>query len=246
MADSPTLRSVPALAVAWRQRDLAALLALDSALTDLEKLVPMYRIDGADEATEAAAAAHLASDVAERLRRLAYAYGEWAVFEPAPYFDLLPAQATQLVSVVERVATVHVTFFVDLLLPSYQSVAGYLARILDVTEVLDGSYVAHQRELENRWLRLLAVLDRARRHLADDVGYLALNGANEERNRWRAAWDLGLATPPLAALPFAHVPSLTLSVDFPLPANRQPGRLRRLRRARARRRPSATLRRRAL
>lgn len=239
MAPNSTIRSAPALAVAWRQRNAEALLALRAAALDLDYLVPMYRIDGADAAAEAAGAAHLTSDVAERLRRLAWAYGEWTVFEPAPYFDLLPAQTEQLVSIVERVATVHVTFFIDLLLPSYQAAAGSLATMLSVVDGMEQSRRALQSEMESHWQRLLDTFAIARRHLADDAGYLAFNGANEERNRWRAAWDQTAAMAPAPVLPFDQVPSLTLCVDFPLPANRQPGRLRRLRRARARRRSSA-------
>jgi hypothetical protein len=237
MAPMSTIRSAPALAVAWRQRYPDAMRV---AVVDTENLVPMYRIDGANPPTEAAAAARLASDVAERLRRLVSAYGEWSVFEPAPYFDLLPEQALQLVSIVERVTTVHVTFFVDLLLPSYKAAASYLAEMLSPAAAQDVPNVRWQQEMGNRWHSLLAVLDLARGRLADDAGYLALNGANEERNRWRAAWAQVAVTPgmPGGSLTFERVPTLTLSIDFPLPANRQPGRLRRLRRARARRRQS--------
>jgi hypothetical protein len=65
---------------------------------------------------------------------------------------------------------------------------------------------------------------------------LAAGGGSEERARWRWAWArpaaLGVAPALLPALD--DVPTLTLAVDFPLPAARQPGRLRRLRRSYAR------------
>ena len=97
--------------------------------------------------------------------------------------------------------------------------------------------------MSERWLRLIAVLQGARRHLANDAGFLASNGAQEERIRWRAAWQAppppGLL-PPLAP-PLPETPTLTLSFEFPLPAWRQGGRLRRLRRAQQRRQRHKTV-----
>ena len=127
MVINSPIRSTPALLVAWRQQNRGA---LPASLLDLGDLVPMYRVDGENALTEAMTAAHLASTVAERLRRLASAYGEWDQFEPAPYFDLLPMQAVQIVSIVERVSTVHVTFFADVLLPSFQATASFLLSVL--------------------------------------------------------------------------------------------------------------------
>jgi len=246
MTTSSPIRSAPALLIAWRQQNRGALPMATAALLELSDLVPMYRVDGETALTEAATAAHLASDLAERLRRLASAYGEWDLFEPAPYFDLLPAQAAQIVRIVERVSTVHVTFFADLLLPSFQTLASALISVRLTEQGLDVTNALRQQELANRWQNLLTVLDGARRRLANDAGYLAANGANEERNRWRAAWE---QTAPASSLPdmlipFERVPTLTLSIDFPLPANRQPGRLRRLRRVRERNRRAAAVHRR--
>ncbi len=102
--------------------------------------------------------------------------------------------------------------------------------------------------------RLCAVAHAARQRLADEVAYLATNGGEIERARvadaWRAPAAAGLhapgatssatsspddALPTDALLPALHeVPTLTLSFSFPLPAHKQPGRLRRLRRNRER------------
>src|SRR4029079_18100240 len=83
-------------------------------------LVPMYQVpDGAD-GEEAVAAAHVVSAISERLRRLATAYAEWDTFDAPAYFDLSEAHSADMVRLVERVSTVHVVFFADLLLPSFQ------------------------------------------------------------------------------------------------------------------------------
>ena len=76
-------------------------------------LTPMYRVQHGEVDQEAVSAARLVSDLAERLRRLAGAYGEWQEFEVEPYFDLYGEQAELLVRISERVSTVHITFFVD-------------------------------------------------------------------------------------------------------------------------------------
>jgi hypothetical protein len=90
--------------------------------------------------------------------------------------------------------------------------------------------------MSNYWQHLVAVIRQAREYLAQDAGFLATNSAGEERSRWRLAWQT--ATPPgllpVLAPALAETPTLTLSVEFPLPAYRQPGRLQRLRRARQR------------
>ena len=200
-------------------------------------LTPMYRVQHGELDQEAISAARLVSDLAERLRRLAGAYGEWQEFEVEPYFDLYGEQAELLVRVSERVSTVHITFFVDALLPSFQAAVDCLALELAPARFQNGAYAAVQATMSARWLRLLAVIQQTREHLADDAGFLATNGSGEERSRWRQAWQT--ATPegllPVLAPSLAETPTLTLSTEFPLPAYRQPGRLRRLRRAQQRR-----------
>lgn len=228
--------STPALAAALR-----ALGRMDSPpptppVLEPHLLTPMYRISHGSVAQEAASAAHLASDLAERLRRLAAAYGEWRTFEPEPYFDLYGEQAQLLVHIAERVSTVHVAFYVDALLPSFQAAVDCLALELAPARFQNGAFTLAQAAMSERWLRLLAVVQTAREHLAHDAGFLASNGAGEERSRWRTAWQ-GSPPPGLApalAPALSGTPTLTLSFEFPLPAYRQPGRLRRLRRAQER------------
>jgi hypothetical protein len=199
-------------------------------------LTPMYRVARGDTAQEAASAARLISDLAERLRRLAGAYGEWQQFEVEPYFDLHSEQADLLVNVAERVSTVHVTIYADSLLPSFQSAVDFLAQELAPARFRNGAYPAAQEVMREHWRSLVMVIERTRAYLADDAGFLAGNGAGEERSRWRRAWQtpapVGLL--PALAPSLAATPTLTLSIEFPLPAARQPGRLRRLRRARQR------------
>lgn len=223
------LVSAPALAAALRTVDQLPGGAFQPPLR-LDELTPMYRIEAG--AGEAAAAAHVIEAVGERLRRLAAAYGEWTRFEPEPYFDLRPHQAAELLHISERVSTVHVVCFVDALLPSFQAALAYF---------LDDFLPARRRSdaaletaaLAARWRQLVEVILAVRRALADDAAFLSMNAAGEERSRWQLYWqDAAPAGMPVDLLPaLAQTPSLTLAVTFPLPAYRQPGRLRRLRRA---------------
>lgn len=205
----------------------------------------MYRLKPGSVTEEAHAAVQLAGEVAERMRRLPRAYGEWRIFEPGPYFDLTPAQVALLTRIVERAATVHVVFFLDALLPAFQAVHAYAAQMamaMGSTEQDEMIYAT----LAARWQRMLGVVDAARRHLHDDIRFLALNGAKEEQERWLGTQYLrqnlkqnlkqdmlDIQQNMLAAAPWAspeRSSTLTLSIDFPLPAFRQPGRKRRLRR----------------
>jgi hypothetical protein len=148
------------------------------------------------------------------------------------------------VTIVERVTTVHVTVFADLLLPSFQRAVTALdayaaahARLHEGVEEAERFFDHVQPAMLDAWAAAVAVARAARNQLAGDVGYLGLNGAAEERWRWSAAWQQP-AAPGVAAclLPApAAVPTLTLITDFPLPAWRQPGRRRRLSANRARR-----------
>jgi hypothetical protein len=260
------ISSAPGLAAVLRRSH--RWLELPSPLRTLlrgDPLVQMYRVPAEHGETllpveeEAQAAAHVLLAVADRLRRLSNAYGEWREFDPSAYFDLTDPQAARLVRVVERVTTVHVTFFADLLLPSFQVAEAYWqeqyrrhyralraelqhgpaetvqlpngrlppAPVMDFVETVQPQMVAH-------WRRLLAVLRQTRGLVSEELGFWAAGGGGDERARWRWAWQ---APPPPgvdpALLPdLADVPTLTLAVDFPLPAARQPGRLRRLRRSR--------------
>lgn len=200
------------------------------------------------------AAVHVLGNVAERLRRLSTAYAEWDEFDGCAYFDLTRLQAERLLRVVERVTTVHVTFYADLLLPSFQAAECTLLRQFapeyrllrahlfdglpedEQVTVLPADYDAGQAQMIAQWQRLVDVERGVRAILHDDIRFWATNGAEDERARWRHVW-MQPAAPGLDARltpPLVEVPSLTLSIDFPLPNGRQPGRLRRLRRMRSR------------
>lgn len=261
------LTSIPALAAALRhpqpQRRVAAPLR---ALLRYEPLVPMYQVTTGTVDEEAQAAAHVLLTVAERLRRLTSAYGEWAQFDAAAYFDLTQPQLERLVRVVERVTTVHVLFAADQLLPSFQTAAAYwqerfcpgygearaqLALDDAATQSAAQSTAQSATEAEavwrfadliqpqmvEHWQRLVATVKATRGQLDQEIGFWATNGGNEERARRRSAWAQAPAPGVDAALlpELAEVPTLTLAIDFPLPAYRQPGRLRRLRRSHTRR-----------
>ena len=239
------LSSSPAFAAALRamlptHADFAALWQSPS------ELVPMYRINGAHLTSEIDAASRVLGEVVERMRRLNDAYGEWQLFDIPAYFDLTESQSASLVRISERVSTVHVTFYADLLLPTFQQSLAYWSQTFaPAYQQMGQSADAYTRFLTEvqpamieQWQRLLQVITQSRKLLLEDVSFLAANGGQEERAQWRHWWE----RPPAPGLDprltpdLGQLPTLTLSLDFPLPAHRQPHRLRRLRRNRNRRR----------
>lgn len=240
------LSSTPAFAAALRTMTPTHFARCPLGETPNE-LAPMYRVNGGNrDGSEVEAAAHVVSEVVDRMRRLSDAYGEWAHFDSPAYFDLSSSQAACLLRVSERVTTVHVTFYADLLLPSFQQllaywsetfVPAYDARNQDV-DTYQTFLTLVQPALVDQWQQALTVTMQTRRLLLGDVSFLAINGGQEERTRWRQWWDRPVAPglDPRLTPALNQLPTLTLSLDFPLPAHRQPHRLRRLRRSRERRR----------
>ena len=241
------IRSVPALAAGLRRTHCHPLPVSSTALFGQRALVPLYQVENGSQDREIAGAAHAVSTVADMLRRLASAYGEWRDFDVPAFFNLWPEQARLLVHISERVSTVHVIFYADLLLPSFQRVERYWAE-----EFFPAFHAAHpfHRQPDRRtsynehfleitqpkmvayWERLLRVVRAVQEELSTDPAFLAAAGGGEERERWRRVWQEEPAPGlPAALLPgLDELPSLTLSMNFPLPAHRQLGRLRRLRR----------------
>lgn len=223
--------SIPALAAALRAWQTGAPVVSVAGVLPPRTLAPMYRLVAGAVDAEAQAAAQLTTEVAERLRRLKRAYGEWHTFEPDPYFDLTPAQVALLTRVTERVATVHVAFYVDALLPAFQETQHYAARFAAHSGSTEHSDMVYTT-LASHWRRMLAVVDAVHRRLRHDIDFLALNAAAEEQERWAPVQRLAetSAEQPWCGQARHLFPSLTLSIEFPLPAHRQPGRKRRLRR----------------
>lgn len=240
------LASTPAFAAALRTMTPAhfTLCTLWQRPSDL---VPMYRVNGGHASLgEVEAASRVVSEVVERMRRLNSAYGEWQQFDMPAYFDLSEQQAACLVRISERVSTVHVTFYADLLLPSFQHLLHYWAdtfapAYMHMNESAESYQIfltTVQPTLIEQWQQMLGVILQTRRLLFADVGFLAANGGQEERARWRHWWERAPAPSldPRLTPELGQLPTLTLSLDFPLPAHRQPHRLRRLRRNRDRQR----------
>jgi hypothetical protein len=240
------INSTPALAAAIRTMDGAKW--APACIPDLHgaALVPMYQVQANSGCAEAEAAAAATINVIERLRRLPAAYGEWSIFDAPAYFDLTVPQCDSLLRVVERVRTVHVVFFVDWLLPSLRQAAtdwlrefvpAYAERRREVADIVH-FYRDVQPAMVEQWRELTTVIQQARAILSEDVGFWVANGAQEERERWQRWWG----RPPAAGLDSAltpnlsQVPTLTLTMDFPLPTHRQPDRFRRLRANRDRQR----------
>lgn len=239
------LSSTPAFAAALRVMTPAHF-TLCRLWQKPSELVPMYRINGGYSSLgEVEAACRVVGEVVERMRRLNGAYGEWQQFDIPAYFDLSEAQARCLVRISERVSTVHVTFYADLLLPSFQQVLHYWSATFvpaysgmnESAECYQAFLTTVQPTLIEQWQQVLSVILQTRRFLLADVSFLAANGGQEERSRWRHWWERASAPglDPRLTPELGQLPTLTLSLDFPLPAHRQPHRLRRLRRNRARR-----------
>jgi hypothetical protein len=194
---------------------------------------------------EAQSAAHMLMAVAERLRRLRAAYGAWRHFDSCAYFDLTEAQTERLVHLSERVTMVHVVFFADALLPSFQAAEAFWQETFRPDYLQLRSHLRNgerplepvmsfadrsQPQMTEHWRRLVAVIRATRALLDNEISFWASNGSSDERARWRWAWATDPA-PGISAelLPMlAQTPTLTLATDFPLPTYRQPGRRRRL------------------
>lgn len=297
-----SIRSIPALAAAIRETHSRAWPTSSSKELRHRPLTTFYLIQAKSNEAEARAAAHLVSEVAERMRRLGEAYGEWDPFDPAAYFDLSEFQAEQLIHVEERINSVHIAFFMDPLLPSFYRAEAFWAnhffpayhaanpgdsstassrlendspsgecgenRVEDPTEKrarlngtgpceqaqslngkgsqnhhLDSAFTADFAtiifpEMAAHWNQLIDVSQQVRRILADHIGYLAVNGSQEERGKWRSAW--AQPSPVMEGYDdlvpdYRALPTLSLSIEFPLPVYRQPGRQQRLRLNRQRR-----------
>ena len=247
------INSIPALAAAVRSTGRGLFAPMANKHLAYKALVPMYRVRNTSLENEVEDAARLVDETSERLRRLATAYGEWPDFDASAYFDLTQKQAEAMVKVTERVSTVHVTFFTDLLLPAFrraasfwasQFTAAHAAFELDYGQVVSSSrydddfLLDTQPVMSARWQRLLTVVEATSHRLADEPGFLGMTARNETQMALRQYWSQkpvrGIApnlTPKLAT-----IPTLTLSYDFPLPPHRQSGRVRRLRHNRERRR----------
>lgn len=243
--DITYLQSTPALAAALRlmnqQRQFQPI-----TLPKARDLSPMYRVHGGGVDTEAHNVARMVGEVAERMRRLSAAYGEWQDFDTPAYFDLPTDFSDKIVRIVERVSTVHIRFYIDPLLPSFQKASHFWAtNLVHAYQQIEQSPEQYRHFVEElqqtmlaRWTRLLAVLRAARTQLLEDIGFLTTSGAEDERIQWQGVWRI----PPVVALlpaltpDLQEIPTLTLALDFTLPAQKQPGRIRRLRNSRDRRR----------
>lgn len=251
--EKSTIVSLPALAAALRTTGQEELQPAPFRPFAARELVPMYRITGRIAEKETQDAVHVIEQVTDRLHRLADAYGEWRDFDAGAYFDLTEAQASSLVHLVERVATVHVTVHVDLLLPSFRRAAMFWAAqyraayatlfvpvyIANGTPAYDDDFMLDtQPELQALWQRTHDVIATARASLRDDAAFLSTDAISEEQSRWRGYWtrEASRGIDPSLLPPVGAVPTLTLSHEFPLPPARQSGRMRRLRRHRDRHR----------
>lgn len=241
------VRSVPALAARMRQIDRCVLPASFTEIFRTRSLAPAYLVQNRTGPREVQTAVTAISQVADKLRRLARAYGEWKTFDIPAFFDLWPEHAPCLVNVEERVSTVNVTFFADLLLPSFHRAEQYwaqeffpayqTARPPFDSSADSSSFTAHFIEFEQPkmrayWDKMLAVVFETRNALWNDIDFLAATAGGEEKASWQWAWRVP-ASPGLEECllpPLDQLPTLTLGVEFPLPASRQPGRVRRLRR----------------
>ena len=213
------------------------------------KIAPMYQVKSGDIQKEAQSANHVIRQVTDRLYRLGAAYGQWDAFDIEAYFDLSERQAERLITLTEQRNSVHVIFFADLLLPSYQAALAYFydqwlpayctfwdqLYVQKPMGVVDSRFSNEvQPQMISHWQRVVAVTQQARNLLYDDMGFLTMSYSKEERARWKTYWSMsstsGLAAALAPKLP--DIPTLTLAFEFPLPTARQSGRQERLRRNR--------------
>ena len=241
------VRSLPALAARMRRIDTCALPASYTDVFNTRLLSPAYHVQNHVGAREVQTAVTTIAQVANKLRRMARAYGEWQEFDIPAFFDLWPEHAPHLVHVEERVSTVNVTFFADQLLPSFQRAEQYWAQEFFAAyqtarpplnaSADSSSFTAHFLEFEQPkmrayWDKLISIMAETRSTLWNDIDFLAATAGGEEKALWQWAWA-GPSPPgldPRLLPPLQQLPTLTLGVEFPLPASRQPGRVRRLRR----------------
>lgn len=249
--DPVGIGSTPALAAAIRRtHKRMEVPGFMRALLRHNPIVPVYHVSPGSAGNqsvqhEAQSAANMLMAVAERLRRLRAAYGAWRHFDAPAYFDLTEPQLDRLVQVSERVTMVHVVFYADALLPSFQTAEAFWQESFRPDYLELRSHLRNgERPLEpvmafadrsqpqmiEHWQRLVATIRATRALLDNEISFWATNGSGEERARWRWAWT-GEAAPGIAAEltpALAQTPTLTLATDFPLPTYRQPGRRRRL------------------
>ena len=240
-------RSVPALAARMRQIDRCPLPASYTTIFNKRSLSPAYIVQNHVGEKEVQTAVTTIAQVADRMRRMARAYGEWNEFDIPAFFDLWPEHVPLLVKVEERVGTVNVTFYADLLLPSFHRAEQYWAneffpayqtaqpssdRNEDCSSFTANFLDIEQPKMRAYWAKLIDVMGSARLALWSDIDFLAATAGGEEKAQWQWAWRRqpppGLDQSLLP--PLRQLPTLTLGVEFPLPASRQPGRVRRLRR----------------
>lgn len=252
--------SAPALAAAIRRSHQRMELPTPiRTILRRHPVVQMYQVaprtvENGSLENEAQSAAQMIMAVTERLRRLRSAYGAWRHFDAPAYFDLTQSQTDRLLQINERVTMVHVVFYVDALLPSFQTAEAFWQEdfrlhYLDFRNHLRQGELPlapvmtfadrSQPQMLEHWQRLDATIRATRALLDNEIDFLAANGSNDERTRWRWAWSVdpapGIRPELLPSL--AQTPTLTLAVDFPLPIYRQPGRRRRLAARRQRGRP---------
>ncbi len=238
--------SLPALAAVMRMYACTAHMELLQTLFKHDPPVPMYEVANGSIQEEASSALHVLEDIGDRLRRLHRAYGEWVNFDASAYFDLTHAQTNRLVHVSERVSTVHVTFYADLLLPSFHKAEqcwydeycpAYLRMLYELQNGADPAQAVGvftgviQPAMTELWHSLQRVVEETNAAIVCYSDYLVAYLNRDESMRWQHIWR----QKPARAIDSALLPelrslnTLTLSTEFPLPASRQPGRIRRLR-----------------
>lgn len=231
-------RSLPALAAgalqshqAWRVRSEAARLAI-------ELLPPVYRVAEAQAgAAQAEQVARAVSELAQKLARLKGAYGAWPVFDPGPYFDLHPCHLGSLCRVEETQQLVRVRLYADLLAPAYRAAERYWVETFfpayhaGISGGDSDPFRAHLHdEVVPSMARLfdeaVEVIQGALDLLAGNLEVVSLLGGLEERiqHRPRPGTTIAPGLPAtLQRLPRA-MPTLTLDMIFPAPAERPVGR----------------------
>ncbi len=245
------IRTLPELARAWWLLEEEWPGISTTKRIHTRPLAPVYRVKSRwSEERRVRALAQAIGVINDRLSRLPRVWHEWEEFDPGAFFDLYPEQVDVLVDIQASRRRVRVTFYADLLVPSFQE-----AETFWVNEVIPALHVAQPSllaarptgedpasevwaqlvarelgpEMEQRLYRAAQEIQAVRNLLYErgDVTFLATMVDVGDRERLPRPVRGGQA---LLAERLRLIPTLTLQLTFPTNLREQQARGQALRR----------------
>ncbi|MEA3336958.1 MAG: hypothetical protein U9R25_13685 [Chloroflexota bacterium] len=229
--------SLPALVAGILQSNQAWRIRSAAEYIEKAPIVPAYLIDGELPLDELPGrAVQVVHELVQKLSRLGDAYGNWPLFEAAPYFDLYPAHMRDFCRVEETSHVVRVRLYADLLLPVFRAAERFWVHSFlpayhaGVGNIQDAFWHHFVHETTPRMVTLLNDAQRAIQKtlnlLTDEIDVLGALGGLEERIQHRPSPCFQLApgmAQALQRLP-REMPTLTLDVIYRRPSKIAPGR----------------------